>query len=829
MLIIALLPVILFCQIGCGQVPAGETGAASAARWIYTAAQPNGALSPISEDVADKTLVDKNDYVELYFNEKTCGVYIFDKRTGKWWSSNPDGENISEAAVKSQIALTTRNLSGVLNTYNSYSDAVAKGQIKHTVSGGILTVIYTMGFEGKDIGAIPQKLSTKRYAEISGRLDEEKQKQLKRYYSNLADDAVYVRREGLTGNQINSLAGLFEEAGYTSDEIIGDNADFGLEAAQSENKTFVVPVNYKLSGDSMEAEVELSGVSFPKSEPIVSLKLLEYFGALTEGGKGYLFIPDGSGAIIDSNAAHGNAGTYSAPVYGYDETLPVVYKSNKFSDITLPVFGVNMGDAGMIAVIEEGDAIAHINACKAGVVNDYASVCSSYEISIMQNIGLSGDDVSKFFKTPQKKYEGDIRVRYIFLERDNADYSGMARIYRGHLASNRQLKRIEKKNSIPLFIETAGAGKVTKLSFGIKHETYVGYTEYLENIKILEALAENGVDNIYLTLAGWTGGGLNQNLIKGADTLNVLGGEKDFLQLLDYSKANGISVFPKVMFNTFSSNEALLTKNKYVAVSLSRSKSEISVYDTVTGKLSTRSSGRMILSPRYYSDVANSFLKNFNGYGAGGLCIGDMSHTSYSDFALDNNILRTQSMEMAEGVMKNVGTDNRLMLVNPNVRSAYLSDIYSEVPNSSSSYIVSSESVPFYQMVFHGYAEYSAPPINYSGNTVTAILKCAEYGSSPNFMLAYNTGDGQILEQDSELYAASYEKWLYTASEAYSMLNEILAPVSGQLIVSHTQPVSGVYLTRYENGKAVYVNYNKQAVAVGSVKIDGQSAVLTDG
>src|SRR5699024_441720 len=112
---------------------------------------------------------------------------------------------------------------------------------------------------------------------------------------------------------------LFEEIGYTEEELAIDNAE--AEGAEDEGvgkPRFVIPVQYTLDGENLVVKVVGEEVEENEYFPIKELKVLEFFGAANEFREGYSFVPDGSGALIRLNNEKVNYQPYIQRVYGKD-------------------------------------------------------------------------------------------------------------------------------------------------------------------------------------------------------------------------------------------------------------------------------------------------------------------------------------------------------------------------------------------------------------------------------------------------------------------------------------------------------------------------------
>ena len=818
--------------IPCASCGAGGKAALSAYRKEgvrYTALQGKGDQTPSADDIAGKKLAQENEYLALYYQESTAAVSLFDKRTGAWWHSNPAGQNATPAAA-SQLSVTTISSQGIVRQYTSYTDSLARSQVAFTVDDG-LTVNYTFGNVKPELDSVPEKLTDERYRELQGRVKESGADTTLLGRRYIQKDGIWSRKD-MTSDQAKKLKELFEIIGYTAEELAADNAAAGGSAGSGESSGFAIPLQYRLEGDSLAVRIVDDQVRYPVGELITSLNVLEYFGALGQGDEGYLFIPDGSGAIVDTAPQKGSNGLYTAAVYGQDYTLPKDSRNGKSQDILLPVFGISRPESGLLAVIEDNEGTASIRAVKPGYVDTFATVSAAFELNATENIGLSSDAISKFYVTAKCRYEGDTALRYIFLVNGNTGYSGMANVYRQYLELGGAREPLKETGDIPFFLETVGAVETEVSTLGFVHKTYVPLTTYGDNVALLQELSDMGVSDIRLILTGWMNGGADQQLARKMETISALGGRKGFRQLLDYAAQSGVSVYPQVLLNTFSMQDGLLSQNQYASRTLGGKKSAIAGYDMVTGSAWTgEDSGmRYLISPAWQKAVADEFLNALKKNGVSSAALGDIAHTSYSDYNESGEVLRQNALIQSAEIVSRYGQElSGLMLSAPNDLTAGGSQLYTDVPASSSSYSLAAASVPFYQMVYHGYADYSFEALNFSADFQQSLLKCAEYGGCPKFKFTRRQDERLSFVDFSDFYASGYSRWMDSAAQAYAFLNELLAPVRNAHMVGHAVLADGVARTDYDNGMSIYVNYTGQTFTADGLTVEAKSAVRKGG
>lgn len=801
----------------------------------YEALGSQGELEPDLTATENKQLAAENVYLQLWYDRDTAVVSVFDRRSGAWWHTNPDEEGDNQTAdLKSQITFDTVNTDGVIKHYTSFTDSLNKRQVEFVTGENGLTVVYTFGNLGPDLSGIPTKLTNERYQAICEMMDDTGKRRMRYRYELDEETNIWTLKENPTRDMAEKLKEALDSIGYSEEDLEADREAAGVTEPPEENKNFVIPLEYVLEKDSLLVRVAAEGLQVPKEEYISSLNVLEYFGALSAGQDGYLLIPDGSGALVDTTPVTSAVGTYRARIYGWDETVSEESRgSNKRCDILLPVFGINRIESGVLAVVEDNQAAGYIKATGVGAVDNYATVSANFQLMTSENIGLtaSGNERAKYWVSNASLYQGNSDVRYVFLEAGKCDYSGMAQAYRTYLQRHGGLRAMtEVSGDLPLFVETVAAVGTQVSTAGFLHDAYAPLTTYEDNIDLLKRMSELGVSDIRLILSGWMSGGTEQMLADRAALLKVLGGEEGFKALTDYMAAGSgeVRLYPEVLFNTMSMHDSLWKRDQYSVLTVGQRKSKLKKYDTVTGQPDDEDY-RLLVSPTYKLSLAQSFLSSFSRLEAGGICVGDLAGTVYSDFNENNEFLRQYALFQSNEILKLLksgGSD--LLLRAPNDVNACLSDVFSDIPDSSSSYMLFSASVPFYQMVFHGAADYSLGDLNWSADYRESLLKCVEYGACPKFKFTYREDDRLSFSEYDWLYASSFERQAERAAESYAYVNKLLKPVRSAVMLRHEMVAEGVYATHYDNGYTIYVNYNAEPVQVGNVTIPETDAVLCE-
>jgi hypothetical protein len=791
-----------------------------------------------SDPATGLELVSENDYLRLYLNRITTEVSVQDKRSGAWWHTNPaDREQDAIAAgtnktkLNSQLSLTFYNDAGLSTEFDNFNDSIKNGQFDIVVTDGVLRIDYTIGDMSVGIDAIPQKISKKRMDDkIIGKLQDEAVKLdvLKRF-KLLKDEQVYERRDAAIQEvHLKRLMNVFEEVGYTPEDVQADNQEHGLDSGQQEEKPlFRIPMEYRLDGEQLVVKVAANEMSYPDTFVLQSIKLLEYFGAANQSKEGYMLVPDGSGALIYLNNNKLKYDPYQNNLYGVDNSRNVKDKQQLDEPSRMPVFGLKQGDEAFLAILEQGDAISSITADVSGRRHSYNTVFSSYQLVAVDELTLTGNTTTQ--TTPifqQEMYKGDIQIRYGFLDGDSANYSGMAGYYRDYLTKKHVMQRLTEEEDVPLFLELVG-GITKKTSFlGIQYQTLQPLTTYAQAQRIVDQLLQEDINHIKLRYTGWFNKGINHKPPTDITIDHKLGGKSGFIELANYLKERGIGFYPDVAFMNVYEDTFGFSKSKDAARFINHKPAMLYPYLLSTYRGNDSAKPYYVLSPRKIQSYVDSFLEDYRSYNVEGLSLRDMGNEINADYQDSNVIDRQEAAVIIKEQTKTIHEDvNDLLVVGGNAQVLpYVRNIV-YAPLTSSHFSIADESIPFYEMVIHGYIDYSGVPLNVDDhqNSRRHILKILETGANLHAQWFYEPAYEVKETQFNYMYSSHYGDWLDETIALYKEVNKVMGDLRTRLIVEHRKLAEGVYETIYENKVSIIVNYNKEPVTVQGIEIDAES------
>jgi hypothetical protein len=814
-----------------------DTGASPAATVKITAAASPadaGKPSPNSPEelsaLSSMELAAENERLMLYVRKDTAEIAVKDKRDGYVWFSNPVGREkdpiaspLYKSELSSQVQLTYYNDKGQSYNFNSAGDSVNKKQFEVGVTDKGVKIIYRFGNVSAGADNIPAVISKERFETkiLNSLKDENDRKQVTYKYRFNKEKQVYEIRK-LADNVAAELAGLLEKAGYTKEDALEDNKVNGTVQTIAEDQAqFTIPVEYTLDGENLVANIPAKEVKYSPAFPLASVQLLKYFGAADGSKEGYMFVPDGSGALIRLNNRKLSAEPYNLPVYGEDGSFDVKERILTNKATRLPVFGIKQNDHAMLGIIEGGDALASVSADIGGRYHSYNSINSRFRFVAMDFYTLTSGDKSSSVPMFQKQtYQGDLRVRYAFLTGSSAEYAGMAAEYRSYLIGKYNLAKLKTSSDTPFVLELVGAFRDRKSFIGIPYDSMESLTAYDEAVRLLSKLKEMDIGNIALRYVGWFNGGIRHDSPRNISLASALGGKQKFGELMDYAKRNGVGLYPDAAF-----------LEKYEGSSgssyfLDQRKAAIYEYDPVLFLKDSSLFSHYVLSTANLAGTVDGFLSDYAKFGIDGLSLRDLGDEVNSDFNPQRPINRQDALQtiVAEAgkLKKQAGS---LMVNGGNAYLLPFADMIVNAPTGSSKLQITDEEVPFYQIVLHGYVDMAGSPFNMdeSLSSRASMLNALETGSDVYYQWFYGPASTVKDTRYNGLYALHYEDWLDEAVSLYREANPFLKEVRGQTIIGHQKLAEGVLETTFENGKSVIVNYNRTAVQVNDMTIEAES------
>lgn len=597
------------------------------------------------------------------------------------------------------------------------------------------------------------------------------------------------------------------------------------------NEQFRVPIRYALNGDHFDASILTDGILEYGTNKIKSIEFLPYFGAGGQNEDGYLFVPDGSGALIYFNNERLTARTYSQGMYGFDngtndKTMGGVALTGYFTlsqNAYLPVFGIHKGDDGFLAILSEGAARATVNANVSGKYSTYNAAWTTYSYRTIGTVRQTQKDgTDQVVSIGEKNLETytDYTVSYYPLETGRSGYSDMAARYRDYLIANEGLEaRVQDGGQIPLYLDIYGHIEKTKSVVGIPVDVKITTASVKDVNAMLDTLNGEGINRVVLKYNYWSQSSFYRKIPTSAKPDGKVGTEAELLALQErLGAANGGLYLSADLLNVYKSGRGV---NPYRDALQS-------VANTVQRQYAFRLDSAMVDSrydPWYLlrlGSVPRVFAQYANNLSAAGFCgaaLDTVGEKLYSELGT-RGTGRNQAREiMANAVRETKETTGSVLLTGANEYAANYAAHLLTTPAKSSGYDLEDVSIPFYQMVYHGCVSYSLRASNLSSNPGTLTLNCIEYGAYPMYSLIYENADELIGSRLNGIYSADFANWKDEIVRQYGQLNEALSPVQTARMTGHCIVTDDVRRIDYDNGVTIWINYGNEPYTDGGVTV----------
>ena len=150
---------------------------------------------------------------------------------------------------------------------------------------------------------------------------------------------------------------------------------------------------------------------------------------------------------------------------------------------------------------------------------------------------------------------------------------------------------------------------------------------------------------------------------------------------------------------------------------------------------------------------------------------------------------------------------------------AILSDKIFDAPSNSTMSLSFDYDIPFYQIVFKGYADLSLDSVNTSTNFRKQILKSIETGSALQFSLIENYKTEYAFYNHEDLQFMVYKNNIDDIIKTLNECGAFLSSVKKAMIIEHSLINENVRKTVFDNGVTVYVNYGESDYTDGEISV----------
>lgn len=627
-----------------------------------------------------------------------------------------------------------------------------------------------------------------------------------------SDLIVQYHNTSYVTNQVNSYTGAIKKGDFTWELIENGVAIRYYFPKQG----FVIPVQYVLEEDCLAASIISEGIEEevwedPDTDPekkqsVMNVALLPFMGAAGSDDEGYLIIPDGSGALIHFNNGRTGAAIYQQDVYGRDDALTIRKAATTTYDVNMPLFGIVRNGRALMAVVENGDYQAQLNAMVNGQLTGYSNAYFAAQYIHMEaNTIMPGSEHSTDVMLPTNTFRdmGNFTVRYYPLAAENATYADVAAAYRAQLglkesiadAATQQLEMVASIPSIDTFL-------------GVPYKSVRVLTSYEQAAQTLRDFAAEGLNDLTLRYTGWSKQSVRGKMVTGLDLDNRLGGKKAFDGLRQAVKETGAEMVLAVdLIDIYEDGNGYWSL--FAATdSVNSTAKQVPEFLQSTGYQDPEGKPWYLLSPDKVPDAARKLAENLSGQ-VDGVSLSMLGNTVYSSFG-KTGISRTSAGMYWQQALETLS--GKIQTLSAKTASAYAFPYIEQVdatPCASSRFDVTDMEIPFYQMVTHGAMVLYTEPANEDGNVRKALLRAIEYGMYPSWRVI--AGDTALLSGTdyASWHAASLDAWREEIKNTAAWMAP-LGVYAGMQMTGHEQVTATLSVTTYANGDMVLVNYGSE-------------------
>lgn len=798
----------------------------------------------------------ESDSLVFELDPNTTHFTVTQKNTGRVWNSNPVDsmwDTVAlpkeQNAMNSTLLLTYSTENGVDDTYDTSSYSVDKKYYEVLNNGDSIQVNYMIGDFEKTY-MIPMALTQERMESFTDQMTQTNANLALQYYKRididnlsptdnkdellakypvLAEDNVYVIRDSVPEYMKEKIESLFADVGYTNEDYEEDLKMYSNQKVE-DVPMFNVSVYYKLEGDTLSVEIPFDQISYKKSFPLVKMAVLPYFGAAGANDKGFMFVPEGGGAIINFNNGKNKQNSYYSDIYGWDyaqDRDAVVTETHN----TFPVFGMSYGDSSFITILEDGKSYAGINADVSGRLNSYNYVYANYKMVHFEQYDVSDKSTNAEFAYEKNLPAGEkIIQNYKFI--DSGSYVDMAHSYGDYLVNKYELEPCADETT-PVNVEIVGAVDKVQQVMGFPKTLPYELTTYSKAGQIIDELNKmelGGEDsNMRVKLSGFMNGGVKQSVLTKTKFISALGGKGGFKKfaksqkeknrlyidgMVEYAKNNKLGDGFQMYRDSarFVSSE-LVRLYDYSPIWYGKDKDQKVYY---------------LVKPSFAERMTDNLKGVVTKYGLSGISFFDVGNELSADYDDDNPVSREQVRAMQEDWLANNGENCGYMINGGNDYAIPYVDTINNMNYRGTQYLIVDELIPFYQMAIHGYIDYTGKAVNISPDANDAVLQAAAYGGGLSFI--FTGSDTEKIQDTSytQYFGTGFDTWKQKAEEIYSRFNKELGNVFVQKMESYQNLSSFVSKTVYQDGTAVYVNRGAEAFTTeDGVSVPAEDYVVT--
>lgn len=589
--------------------------------------------------------------------------------------------------------------------------------------------------------------------------------------------------------------GLFDSpaSSFSKPVIINENNKVGFSStlrfatANISLKLIVYIDNFGLN-----VEIPFDSIVEHGQMKLSNISAYQYFGATKRARiPGYTFVPDGIGALIRYDDTI--KGIYNKRFFGNDLGLTQT-KSNEqqlFANLYGVVHGIDQN--GFINIVENGSTYGNLIVNPSRTEDDFNKSYILFEYRVLYTQYLNSRKTNSIRLVQDDMNEFDIKMNYQFINNENANYVGMANLYKDYLDLENNLNDF---NNISLHLNVLAAENRPTL-FGNKD---FSMTKIEELQLIIEQLNDDDINNIDVTYHGWYNKGFSNSRVRYRNINKKVGNKKDLTNLLNNTTAN---IYFNVDYNHTNTNTGGFSSKDVV--------------QSINQELVLDENNQYILNNAY---VLNSLINDYNKLnklGISNIGFNQLSKELSSNF-YRSGYTREQAIKDYQEILM---IASKSAVAKP-YSFLWDADVIYDIALYSSNQAKFSDTVPFIPIVLSEKITYGRSG-NFFSNTSNEVLRMIDYNLYPSFYITNESSNLLLNTKSNNIYTSRFIDWQPTIVDQYHYINDALKNVVGSSIIKREIINVGLVKNSYSNGVVIYVNYSENDYIDSGVTIKSDS------
>ncbi len=559
-----------------------------------------------------------------------------------------------------------------------------------------------------------------------------------------------------------------------------------------------------LTDEGIRAHIPFNGISENRDEfRLSSFIVFPAMGATRmDDIPGYMFIPDGVGALIrytDNQGRYSNF--YDERFYGPNAGVSTIRQSVTNYPLSMPVFGAVHGvhQHAFLGIIESGAPSSRLIAFPNGVGNqNHNLIFTKYDIMSVYTQSFQSDGSGGAQRTYQLS-DDDFTIRFDFLRDDAADYVGMANHYQAYLRDQGDITRqLAEVDDIPIHLQYLMADSKSQFI----GKSLVEMTSVDDVMAMYDHFMIAGLINQRVSLLGWNRGGYSGNLPSALTVERRLRGEANFDDLIAHiNEANSV-----MLVNNYvraGADARRISVRSDVAQGVNRFRLEHLCIDCVH----TRS---YLLYPEHSMNLA---LDDYDRYHSRGVdVLFEMLGSTLFSYYDRQAYPRSAALPFYESIMARY--EGRGHYRYPNAYAYPYTTEFFDAPLYNSQLNYFDDLVPFLPIVLRGHMNLYSQFLNFNSLGTMQLLMLVDFGIYPSYVLTKARSSNLAGTDIERYYATQFDAWSETIIEQYRFINEALRFTHGETIVAREVINPGVVKVTYTNNVEIIINYTHQETTV---------------